>query len=132
LCEKKENKTVDEYVYQYQHNRHYNAKREAIEALKDSVRVNEKAAALFHQALQDPFFGLRKDALNYIGHDSTSKFLFLNAIERMAGSDSSNRVRQDALSYLAKLKVRQVYANVYAYAIRLFLQMCKCCIIGYQ
>jgi aminopeptidase N len=104
LCEKKENKTVDEYVYQYQHNHHYNAKREAIEALKDSIRVSDKATALYHQALQDPFFGLRKDALNNIGHDSISKSLFLNAIERMANSDSSNRVKQDALSYLSKLK----------------------------
>jgi aminopeptidase N len=104
LCEKKENKTVDEYVYQYQHNHHYNAQREALEALKDSVRVNERAAALYHQALQDPFFGLRKVALNNIGYDSISKSLFLNAIERIANSDSSNRVKQDALSYLAKLK----------------------------
>ena len=60
--------------------------------------------AIEKQALQDPFFGLRKDALNNIGHDSISKSLFLNAIERMANSDSSNRVKQDALSYLSKLK----------------------------
>lgn len=103
LCKKTENKTVTQYAFQFAHSEKYVVQKEALEALKDSVKTNTDAELIFHKALRSPHFEIKKDALKYIGTDSVTQKLFLNDIIALV-EDSSNLVRSDALYFLGKTK----------------------------
>ncbi|MFN5421982.1 MAG: M1 family aminopeptidase [bacterium] len=65
LCEKKENKTLEQYIHQYYHARNYVDRREAVEFC---VRKTDNAAAvtLLKDALADPYHVIRELAVSKI------------------------------------------------------------------
>lgn len=65
LCEKKENKTLDQYIYQYHHAGNYVDRREAIEFAAQSAD-DPRAIALLNTAIHDPYHELRELALEKI------------------------------------------------------------------
>jgi aminopeptidase N len=63
LCTKKENKTLDEYVFQYAHAGNYVDRREAVD-FAAKHQDDPKAVALLKTALKDKFYGIREVALD--------------------------------------------------------------------
>ncbi len=63
LCKKKENKTLDEYLFQYSHAGNYVDRREAVD-FASKHQDDPKAVALLKTALKDRFDGIRKFALD--------------------------------------------------------------------
>jgi len=65
LCEKKENKNLDNYIHQYHYARNYMDRREAVEFCGRKLD-DPKAIALLKDALKDPYHGIRALALSKI------------------------------------------------------------------
>lgn len=63
LCEKKENKNLDNYIHQYYHAANYIDRREAIDFCGRKLD-DPKARALLNDAITDPFHDLRAFALS--------------------------------------------------------------------
>jgi aminopeptidase N len=63
LCTKKENKTLDEYIFQYSHAGNYVDRREAVD-FASKHQDDPKAVALLKTALKDKFYGIRELALD--------------------------------------------------------------------
>lgn len=63
LCEKKENKNLDNYIHQYYHAANYMDRREAIDFCGRKLD-DPKARALLNDAITDPFHDLRAFALS--------------------------------------------------------------------
>jgi len=63
LAEKKENKTLDNYIHQYKYAGTYLDRREAIDAASKN-QDDPKAVELLKTALTDKYHGLRSFALN--------------------------------------------------------------------
>jgi aminopeptidase N len=100
LAEKKENKTLDEYIYQYANAGTYLDRREAIEfALKN--QSDPKAIGFLNTALQDRYYGLRSLALSRLDlkKDAVKSATEAN-IYKMATSDPKPTVRAKAISLL--------------------------------
>jgi aminopeptidase N len=111
LCEKTDHKTLDNYIFQYQHAGLYVDKREAIEYA--SKQTNSKALELMNTALKDNFQGIRRFAIRKlnISNDSVK-----NAVEGqladLAGNDPKSLVRAQAIEILGKYK-KEVYKDLF-------------------
>jgi aminopeptidase N len=98
LCEKKDNHTEAEWIYQFSHAPEYFDRKEALEALK-SKNMSAAAKSVFVAALKDKFWGIREDAIKNLGiKDDPSA---LETISTLATSDPHSKVRAAALSKLA-------------------------------
>jgi aminopeptidase N len=102
LCEKDDHKTLEQYVYQYKNAGNYVDRREAIE-FNAKNQGNAAAQNLLVQALNDPYHGLRKLALDKLDIKNTSvKTAAEKKIAEMAAKDPKTIVRASALEALAK------------------------------
>src|SRR5436190_4119616 len=74
LCNKTENKTLDEYIYQYKYAGTYVDRREAID-FASHHQDDPKAVAFFKTALRDKYDGLRKLAVTLLdmGNENVKK-----------------------------------------------------------
>ena len=101
LAEIKDNKTIENYIFQYEHqNAHYLDRREAVIALA-ADQSNKEALQVLIKALNDPYHGIRLLALENIKIDSDPKILEI--IEKLATSDKKTLVRAEALKILSTL-----------------------------
>ena len=62
LAEKKENKNLDEYIYQYEHAGKYLDRREAIDFAAKN-QTDPKALTFLNNTLRDRYYGLRNYTL---------------------------------------------------------------------
>ncbi len=100
LWEKKESKTLAEYIHQYKYAANFVDRREAI----DFATKNKKdpaAFALLKDGLKDPYYKLRNRSLLQVGSDSLDAFT-KEQIVKMATSDVNRTVRSYAIDALAK------------------------------
>jgi aminopeptidase N len=104
LCEKKENKTVDNYVFQYKNCPLYLDRREALEALKS--KQNEATARnTLIAALKDKYYRLRASAIAKLDlKNEELKAAAAPILEELALKDEKAAVRIEALAALDKLK----------------------------
>ena len=102
LCEKKDNKTLDNFIYQYKHAGLYLDRREAIDFCAQS-QDDPKALALLKTALHDPFYGLREYSLNALDFE---KKTVRDAVEPLladiAQHDPKPTVRAKAIDMLGE------------------------------
>lgn len=107
LCTKKENnKTLEQYIHQYQYAGNYLDRREAIE-FAGNLR-NATAADFIKKALNDNYFGLRILALDQAEKliaDPTYKSSFEGLIRNIAKNDPKKKVKARAIQLLG------IYAN---------------------
>ncbi len=96
LCIKTENKTSEEYAYQYHHGRRWLDRYEALAALSGST--DAQAVAVFRAALRDPAPSLRVQAIELVPLDEES----LAVIAQLATQDPAIQVRAAAFGALAK------------------------------
>lgn len=103
LCTKTENKNNEQYAFQFYNTHTFGAKDEALKVLGNRIKTDTVAVAVFHAALKDEHFEIRKNALRHIKTDSVSARLFVGNIAEIANNDPKSIVRSDALDYLVKL-----------------------------
>ncbi|GAO44760.1 M1 family metallopeptidase [Flavihumibacter petaseus] len=102
LCEKKDNKTAEQFAYQYKNAGNYVDRREAIEysAAHQDVAV---AQTLLVSALKDPYFGLRILTLGKLDmKNSAIKAAAEKTVTEMAAKDPKALVRAKAIEVLAR------------------------------
>lgn len=99
LATKKDNKTAEEFEYQFMHAKNYLDRREALDYF-----AKNKLSALAN-GLNDPYSGIRLFTLEKInqikGYTVPS---VLTMIEQMASKDPNKKVQASALSILGKIK----------------------------
>ena len=101
LCEKEDNKTLDQYIYQYTYAGNYVDRREAVEASAKNPD-NPAARDLLVKALGDPYQGLRKFTLSKLDmKNSALKSAAEKKISELAAKDPKSTVRAAALEALA-------------------------------
>jgi aminopeptidase N len=100
LVQKTDNKTIEEYIFQYKNAPNYVDRLEAISAAKKNS-VEE----ILIPALKDPFFDLRIQALDNLKLDITeTRNKVLATVIDMAKTDKSTLVRAAAIDALGTLK----------------------------
>ncbi len=110
LWDKTDQKTVEEFAFQYNNARTYIDRRETIDYA--SAHKNEPAAfALLKSALRDPYAGIRRITLEKLV-DTVLDTEMNSTIEQIALSDSNKFVRGRAVDVLAKTKDKK-YLYVY-------------------
>ena len=97
LCEKIENKSDDNLVFQYFHSDLFRDKFDALYAVGDQKTTASRAMLV--DALQNPFWGIRKMALDKMKKVSDEG---LNEVVKIATDDPQSQVRAAALKLLGK------------------------------
>jgi aminopeptidase N len=116
LCEKKENKNLDNYVHQYTYAGLYLDRREAIDFF--GRKLDEpKAVEMLVKALKDPYYGLRNLALGKldIKREPVRKAAE-NSIVDVAMNDPKSVVRGRAMGILGNFK-NKAYQPIFEKAI---------------
>ncbi len=115
LAEKKDSKTLAEYIHQYTHAGKYMDRREAVEF---AAKNTSDAAAydLLVKALNDPFYNIRIRALLGLGNAKLTEAT-ISKIESIAKNDPHSVVKSVAIDALAKLK-KDAYKDLFAKATR--------------
>ncbi|MDE3237165.1 MAG: M1 family metallopeptidase [Bacteroidota bacterium] len=104
LAEKKDNKTLDEYAFQFTHAGNYIDRREAIVFATANIK-DATAYDIVAKALYDPYFRIRMKALEtFSNHHDQLKDGTVKRIEELAHNDTYKLVRAAAIDVLAKLK----------------------------
>ena len=108
LCTKTENKTLDEYVYQYTHAGKYLDRREAIDfaaSKQNDAQDGAKAIAFLKTALQDKYEGLRQYAINRLDMSNENvKKAVEPVLLDLAKNDPKRLVKAFAISKLGDYK----------------------------
>ncbi len=117
VVEKTDNKTLDEYAFQYFNAPLYMDRFEAIEAAQ--VKQSEKAAQkIMLAALKDKYYGLRMKAIRALNMKNDDIHnAALPILTSLAQSDENTLVRASALTALSKLKI-QANMNMYQQALK--------------
>lgn len=102
LADKKDDKTLAEFIHQYTYAGNYLDRREAIDFAGKNIGKPE-AYALVNKALKDPFFRIRLKALSSFGI-ATLQPETIEAMESIARKDPYRLVRAEAIDQLSKLK----------------------------
>lgn len=115
LMERKDDKTLSEYIHQYNYAGKYLDRRDALEFAAKNTK-EPAAYNLLVKALSDPFFRIRLRALANL---STAKLddATISKIESIAKNDDHAVTRAAAIDVLAKLK-KDTYKDFFAKATR--------------
>ena len=112
LAEKQDNKTLDQFIYQYEHGSNYLDRREAIEFCS-SRQDDPKARALMISAVKDSYYGLRTLALSML--DMKKSIVRTEAepfIAMVAAKDPKPTVRAKAIELLKHYK-SEAYTKIF-------------------
>ncbi|MGH2566672.1 MAG: M1 family metallopeptidase, partial [Ginsengibacter sp.] len=116
VCEKDDNKTLDEFIYQYKHAGLYVDRREAIN-LASKFQTNPKALDLLKIALNDKSYRLREFTLGKLNLDNdTVKAAVEMIVKNLAAKDPKTIVRAGAIYLLGKYK-KSEYKPIFVKAI---------------
>ncbi len=116
LCTKKENKTLDEYIFQYKNAGKYLDRREAIE-FAAKKQDDPKAVAFLTEALNDKFDGLRGLTINRLNMKKDNvKAAVESKLADIAKNDPKRTVKASAISKLGEYK-NPAYAPIFRAAV---------------
>ena len=101
LCEKKENKTADNYIFQYQRAPLFVQRLEAAKKLEEVKKTNNAANAVLVSALKDHAAALRELAIKELSFNGVDKDSVLETIAVMAKNDKESSVRKAAIHRLS-------------------------------
>lgn len=110
LCEKKENKTTDNYIFQYNYAPLFVQRLEALKKLEEDKKKSA-ANAILIAALKDHSAYLRKYAIEQLSL-SENKDSILASIADLAKHDKESSVRKAAVTRLSKEKANS-YADLF-------------------
>jgi aminopeptidase N len=104
LCEKKDNKTLDNFIFQYSNAGLYIDRLEAIEYCA-KIPTDPKATELLKLALKDPYAGLRRLTLSDLNmKNDTVRKVFESMIAEIATDDPDRRTKATAIEILSSYK----------------------------
>ncbi|MCW3088657.1 MAG: family peptidase, partial [Sediminibacterium sp.] len=115
LAEKKDDKTLAEYVHQFTYAGNYLDRREALDFASRNTS-NDAAYQLVVRSLSDPYFRIRLKALTSFGTAKPDANA-ISRIEAIAKNDPNRTVRAGAIDVLAKLK-NNAYRSMFIDATR--------------
>ncbi|WP_439516772.1 M1 family aminopeptidase [Sediminibacterium sp.] len=115
LIDKKDNKTLAEFIHQFKHAGNYLDRREAV-AFAGNNTKDPAAVQLLVDALSDPYFRIRSLAITNLGKVKPDDAIIAK-IEKIAKKESRKMVKAEAISYLANLK-NQSYKSFFKEATR--------------
>lgn len=115
LVDKKDNKTLAEFIHQFKHAGNYLDRREAV-AFAGNNTKDPAAVQLLVDALSDPYFRIRSLAITNLGKVKPDDAIIAK-IEAIAKKESRKMVKAEAISYLANLK-NQNYKSFFKEATR--------------
>ncbi|WP_447642081.1 MULTISPECIES: M1 family aminopeptidase [Chitinophagaceae] len=103
LWTKKEDKSLAEYAYQFDHAGLYVDRREAIKAANADTTNDPIAIDILKKGLGDKFYDIRQKTLTvFVNNPAPPPADMLASIEKMAASDPSRNVRAAAIVILGK------------------------------
>ncbi len=102
LVDKKDNKTLAEFIHQFKHAGNYLDRREAV-AFAGNNTKEPAAVQLLVDALTDPYFRIRSLAITNLGKVKPEDAIIAK-IEAIAKNESRKMVKAEAITYLANLK----------------------------
>lgn len=105
LCEIIEDKTTDQYIFQYKNTPEYHSKIEAINKLADVQISNKKALETLLQAITtDKYEGIRKLAISKLDETNpTIKQKSASILEKVLNTETQTPVQAEAIKQLAKI-----------------------------
>ena len=104
VCEKHDNKSLENFIFQYEHAGLYADK---VEAVLYCAKHQDDADArkLLLTALADPYHKVRQATLDALGYKADTALSYLEPVlENMAAGDSSKIVRSNAIRFLGSFK----------------------------
>ena len=116
LCEKTENKTTTEYIYQYQHGAKYIQRLEALDSLRNKQRTNGEVAQVFRSALKDRNEAIRAFVVKNLLITIANKDTLLQLLQTLIEHDSATRVRAAAIEVFGRQKATN-YITLIAHTI---------------
>lgn len=102
LVDKKDNKTLAEFIHQFKHAGNYLDRREAVAFAGNNVK-EPAAVQLLTDALSDPYFRIRSLAITNLGKVTPDDALIAK-IEAIAKNDPKRTVKAEAIDFLGNLK----------------------------
>lgn len=102
LVDKKDNKTLAEFIHQFKHAGNYLDRREAV-AFAGNNTKDPAAVQLLIDALSDPYFRIRSLAITNLGKVKPDDAIIAK-IEKIAKTEERKMVKAEAITYLANLK----------------------------
>nr|WP_294996821.1 M1 family metallopeptidase [uncultured Sediminibacterium sp.] len=102
LVDKKDNKTLAEFIHQFKHAGNYLDRREAV-AFAGNNTKDPAAVQLLMDALNDPYFRIRSLAITNLAKVTPDDALIAK-MEAIAKNDTKRTVRAEAIDYLSNLK----------------------------
>jgi aminopeptidase N len=102
LVDKKDNKTLAEFIHQFKHAGNYLDRREAV-AFAGNNTKDPAAVQLLIDALSDPYFRIRSLAITNLGKVKPDDVIIAK-IEKIAKTEERKMVKAEAITYLANLK----------------------------
>ena len=103
LAERKDDKTLAEYIHQYNYGGSYLGRREALDFAAKNIS-DPSAYNLLVKALSDPYFRIRLKAMTNLGSAKQLDAATLSKIESIAKTDDHKLTKAGAIDALAKLK----------------------------
>jgi len=117
LCEKKENKSIAQYITQFQLAPNFLDRYEAIVACGVKANTDQLANDMLYKALYDKHYAIRIEALEHINlDDSIMAAKAIPAIVTMAHKDGKSSVRVNALKRLKEQNYKDI--EVYQSALK--------------
>ncbi|HZZ74599.1 MAG TPA: M1 family aminopeptidase, partial [Puia sp.] len=105
VCEKHDDKSLENYIYQYQHAGLYADKMEAVLYCAKHQSDASDARKLLLMALADPFYKVREATLDALGYKADPSLSYLEPVlESIAVADSNKIVRSKAIQFLGSFK----------------------------
>ncbi len=113
LVDKKDNKTLAEFIHQFKHAGNYLDRREAVAFAGNTIK-EPAAVQLLIDALSDPYFRIRSLAITNLGKVTPDDAL-ISKMEAIAKNDPKRTVKAEAIDFLANLK-KDSYTSLFTQA----------------
>jgi aminopeptidase N len=113
LCERKDNKTPENYVFEYKHGMNYYEKAEALNNLGELQDKNPEAKQVLIAALTDSFYHFREFAINKLELPKDSAESIITVYENIATKDVKSSVRAAAINAIGKLPNASKYETLF-------------------
>lgn len=113
LCEKEENKSIENYIFQYRNAPLFIQRYEAISALAEKQDEDKEAKAVVAHAMNDKFFILRMHAINSYVLPKNGTDSVVYTLEKLAKADAKSLVREAAISKLSSSAKTDSFKTVY-------------------
>lgn len=113
LAEFSENKTLDNYIYQFNNAPHYLDRRLALEEIVKHQKGSKTALNTVVKAFDDPYYEIRVFALENLDlFQKYTKRDIISKVEKIAQNDKKTLVRAAAISVLGKL-IEPIYKPLF-------------------